>query len=146
MVSPPDWFYGQVASLWHAVRYLDSASFHLHSTQKSPLYTWVYKGRMSRGTTFSCRFTILSNISASLPSVTGSPGTAYAPVGFGYSVQKLPSAPAIPDRLSAGELSSLLARSTYSSFSSLFSDGFNLNEPFFVCQVFLLLDNSLLQW
>ena len=36
---------------------------------------------------------------------------------FSHSVQKLPSVPAIPDRLSAGEPSSLLVRNTYSSFS-----------------------------
>lgn len=38
---------------------------------------------------------------------------------FSYSVQKLPSVSAIPNRLSANELSSLLARNTYSSFSLL---------------------------
>lgn len=57
-------------------------------------------------------------------SVTGSPGTAYTLLqknlntSFSHSVQKLPSASASPDCLSAYELSSLLVHDTYSSFSS----------------------------
>ncbi len=54
--------------------------------------------------------------------------------GFSHSVRKLPSAPALPDRLSADERPSLLARSAYSSFSSPFSDVSYLNEPLLVCQ------------
>ena len=125
---------------------------------------------MSRGTTFSCGFLqqsmepsapFLCARSASLSSVTGSPGIAYTPArtpvryihhipaasrgsiplgsdvmlsGFSHSVQKLPSAPALPDRLSADEPSSLLARGAYSSFSTPFSDVSYLNEGTTVCQ------------
>lgn len=82
---------------------------------------------------------------ASLSSVTGSPEIAYSPrhldpdfllnvllrvilflthffcSGFSNPVRKLPSAPALPDDLSAGESSSLMVPGAYSSFSSLFS-------------------------
>ena len=82
---------------------------------------------------------------ASLSSVTGSPEITYPPrhldpdfllnvllrvilflthffcSGFSNPVRKLPSAPALPDDLSAGGSSSLMAPGAYSSFSSLFS-------------------------
>lgn len=91
---------------------------------------------MSRGTTFSyrphrrCLYLFFCN--GEVPERLTH--AANLLLQFDRSAQKLPSAPANPDRLSADEPSSLLAHSTYSSFSLPFSDVPYLNEGPAVCQ------------
>ena len=100
---------------------------------------FMCKGRMSRGTTFSCKALLrisffcngksrnhlltwkhptLNFLSDLLCRVFSTHSFCFR---FSNPVRKLPSAPALLDDLSAGESSSLMAPGAYSSFSSLFS-------------------------
>ena len=108
------------------------------NAQKTP-FAQMCKGRMSRGTTFSCKALLrisffcngksrnhlltwkhptLISLSDLLCRVFSTHSFCFR---FSNPVQKLPSAPALPDDLSAGGSSSLMAPGAYSSFSSLFS-------------------------
>ena len=108
-------------------------------TRKKTPFTLTCKGRMSRGTTFSCKALLrisffcngksrnhlltwkhptLISLSDLLCRVFSTHSFCFR---FSDSVQKLPSAPALPNDLSAGGSSSLTAPGAYSSFSSLFS-------------------------
>ena len=127
--------FGKQASLFPCLKILARL---IANAQKTP-FAQMCKGRMSRGTTFSCKALLrisffcngksrnhlltwkhptLISLSDLLCRVFSTHSFCFR---FSNPVQKLPSAPALPDDLSAGGSSSLMAPGAYSSFSSLFS-------------------------